>query len=39
MKNFAMNNPAREFRDKIITLYDEFICTKINADLTYIERD
>lgn len=39
LKGFAMNNPAKEFRDKIITLYDEFICTKITSDMSNVERE
>jgi hypothetical protein len=39
LKNFAMSNPAKDFRDKIITLYDEFILTKIKGDMTMYEKD
>ena len=39
LKNFAMSNPAKDFRDKIITLYDEFILTKIKGDMTLYEKD
>ena len=39
LKTFSMNNPARDFRDKIIGLYDEFICTKITSDMSLYDRD
>ena len=39
LKNFAISNPAKDFRDKIITLYDEFIITKIKGDMTLYEKD
>ena len=39
VRNFGINNAAKEFRDKTINLYDEFICTKINREMTVYDAD
>ena len=39
MRTFGINNSAKEFRDKTINLYDEFMCTKIHSQMTNYEAD
>ena len=38
-RNFVINNPAKDYRDKVIGLYDELIAFKISDQMTIQERD
>ena len=37
--SFVMQNPAKDMRDKVILMYDEFICLKIKDEMTLYEKD
>ena len=39
LRMFNQKNAAKDFRDKVCQLYDELACVKVNANMTYAERD
>jgi len=39
MMKFISNNPAKDYRDKILSLYDELISIKINNHLSEKEKE
>lgn len=38
-RSFIQVNPAKEFRDKVVVLYDELIGLKVNENMSFFERD
>ena len=39
LRQFVQQNQAKDFRDKIQTMYEEFLCVKINKNMTVAEKD
>lgn len=39
MRQFVHQNAAKDFRDKIQLMYEEFLCMKITKAMTVAEKD
>ena len=39
LRQFVHQNQAKDFRDKIQTMYEEFICVKVNKNMTVADKD